>query len=95
MALKLQIVFKEFYIFVDFLATNNGHLLILCDFNILWDCQRNADTKQLAGILRHANISQRVHERAHRCGYILDLVISHDDENLINDQGCVCVYHAV
>ena len=36
--------FYEFSGFVDSLATNSGHLLILGDFNIHWDCQRNANT---------------------------------------------------
>ena len=60
----------------------SSHLLILGDFNIHWDCERNADTKQLADILRSANFTQYVHERKHRYGRILDLVISHDDDNL-------------
>ena len=37
------------------LATNSDHLLILGDFNIHCDCQRNADTKQLADILRYVS----------------------------------------
>jgi len=52
--------FKESSRLVDSLATNSSQLLILGDFNILWDCQRNLDTKQLADILRSANIRQRV-----------------------------------
>jgi len=54
--------------------------LILGDFNIHWDGGRYADTKQLADILRSANLRQ---ERTHRHGHILDLVISRDDDNLI------------
>ena len=61
--LKAADFFKEFSEFVDSLATNSGHLLILGDFNIHWDCQRNADTKQLADILRSANLRQHVQER--------------------------------
>jgi len=80
---QIPCIFKEFSEFVDSLATNNGHLLILGDFNIHWDCQRNADTKQLADILRSANLRQHVQERTHRHGHILDLVISRDDDNLI------------
>jgi len=36
--LKPANFFKEFSEFVDSLATNSGHRLILCDFNIHWDC---------------------------------------------------------
>jgi len=79
MAWKQQIS-SEFF---DSLATNSCHLLILGDFNIHWDCQRNADTKQLADILRYSNLRQHVLERTHRHSYILDLVISRDDKNLI------------
>jgi len=42
--LKAADFFKEFSEFVDSLAINSGHLLRLGDFNIHWDCQRNADT---------------------------------------------------
>ena len=48
-----------------------------------WDCQRDADTKQLADILRSANLRQHVQERTHRHGLILDLVISRDGDILI------------
>jgi len=74
--LKAADFFKEFSGFVDSLATNSGHMLILDDFNIHWDCQRNGDTKQLADLLRSANLRQHVQERTHWRGHILDLVIS-------------------
>jgi len=64
--LKAADFFKECSGFVDSLATNSGHLLILGDFNIHGDCQRNANTKQLADILRSANLRQHVQERTHR-----------------------------
>jgi len=59
------------------------HLLILGDFNIYWDCQKNADNKQQADILRSANLRHHVQERTHIYSHILDLVISRDDDNLI------------
>ena len=43
----------------------------------------NADTKQLADILRSANLRQHVQKIIRRHGHILDLVISGDDDNLI------------
>ena len=36
--------------------------MILGDFNVHWDCQRNANTTQLAYILRSANLGQLVQE---------------------------------
>jgi len=63
--LKAADFFKEISGFVDSLATNSGHLLILGGFNIYWDCQRNADTKQLADILRSSNLRQHFQERTH------------------------------
>ena len=60
-------------------------MLILDDFNIHWDCQTNADTKQLADILRSANFRQQVQERIHRHGHILDRVVCRDDDNCIKD----------
>jgi len=62
----------------DSLATNSGHMLILGDFSIHWYCQRNAHTKQLADILRSANLRQHVEERTNRHGHILHLVNSRD-----------------
>ena len=47
--------------------------MTLGDFNIRWDCQKNADTKQLADILRSANLRQHFQERTHRHGHILHL----------------------
>jgi len=55
--------FKECSRFVYSLATNSGYLLILGDFNTYWDCQRNAETKQLGDILRSTNLTQHVQER--------------------------------
>ena len=75
---------KEVSEFVHSLATNSGHLLILGDFNIHWNCHRNANTKQLTDILRSANLRQHVQERIHRHSNILDL------DNLIKG-----VIHAV
>jgi len=78
-----QISSRNFRNLLTFLLPNSGHLLILGYFNIHWDCQRNADTKKMADILRSANLRQHVQERTHRHGHILDLVISRDDDNLI------------
>jgi len=58
--LKAADFFKEFSGFVYSLATNSGHLLILNDFNIHWNWQRNPNTKQLDDILRLANLRQHV-----------------------------------
>jgi hypothetical protein len=81
--LKTVDFFREFSEFVDSLATNSGHLLILGDFNIHWDSQVNADTKHLSDILRSASLTQHVQERTHKHGHILDLVITRDVGNLV------------
>jgi len=69
--------------FVDAIPANSGHRLIFGDFNIHKHCQRIADTKQLADILKCAILRQHVQERTHRNGRMLDLFISRDDDNLI------------
>ena len=57
------------------MVINSGHLLIVGDSNIHWDCQMNADTKQLADILRSTKSgSMSKKELTH--GHILDLDIS-------------------
>ena len=81
--LKAADFFGEFAGFFYSLATNGGHLLILGDFNIHWECQRNADTKQPADILKSVNLRQHVPKRTNIHGHILDLDISRDDDNLI------------
>ena len=74
---------KNYLKFVDSLATNGDYLLILDDFKIQWDCQRNADTKQLPDILKPANFRQHGQENTHRRGHILDLVISRDVSSML------------
>jgi len=44
-----------------------------------------SDTKQLADILKSAKLKQHTQERTHRHGHILDFIIFHDDDNLIED----------
>ena len=44
--LKAADFFKEISEFVESVAINSGHLLILGEFKIYWDYERNADTKQ-------------------------------------------------
>ena len=55
----------------------------LLQIEAIWNCQRNADTKQLADIHISANLRQHVQERTHKHGHILHLVISRDYDNLI------------
>ena len=92
--LKTVYFCSESYLeFVDSLATNSGHLLILGDFNIHWDSQVNADTKHLSDILRSASLTQHVQERTHKHGHILDLVITQDVGSLV--KGVSVCYQAV
>jgi len=77
---------KEFSEFVASQATNSDHQLIVGDFNIHWDGQRNSVTKQLADILRFANLRHHVQGKKHIHSHILDLVISRDDENLFKGE---------
>ena len=67
-----------FWVFGDSLATNSGHLLILGDFNIYWDCQRNGDIKQ-----HSLNWHPQTPCDTHINGHILELLISCDSEKLI------------
>ena len=75
--------FQEFAVLVDTFATQHGHLLILGDFNIHWDCPHEPDTKHLMDILHSANMVQHVQEPTHRLGHIIDLVASRQDDPLV------------
>ena len=43
--------------FVNSLPTNSGHPLILGNFNINWDCQRNANTRDDDNLIKSVNVS--------------------------------------
>ena len=74
---------REFGEFVDSVATKNGHLLILGDFNIHWDCPEKSDTIHLSDTLASANLIQHVKEPTHVAGHIIDLVISREGDDFV------------
>ena len=66
--------------FIDTLASQTGHLILLGDFNIHWDM----NTKKLVELLASSNLTQHVHESTHKLGHIIDLVITRSDDDLVN-----------
>ena len=76
--------FEEFASFIDTLASQTGHLILLGDFNIHWDIKDELNTKKLVELLASSNLTQHVHESTHKLGHIIDLVITRSDDDLVN-----------
>ena len=84
--LKSSDFVRKFGEFFDSVATNNGHLLILGDFNIHWDCPEKSDTIHLSDTL--ANLIQHVKEPTHEAGHTIDLAISREGDDFV--KVCQC-----
>ena len=76
--------FEEFGSFIDTLASQTGHLILLGDFNIHWDIKDELNIKLLVELLASSNLTQHVHESTHKLGHIIDLVITRSDDDLVN-----------
>lgn len=66
------------------LANSTGKLLIVGDFNF-WINKNDDNARTFLGHLESANLKQHVHERTHKLGNILDLVISNPSELVVNN----------
>lgn len=58
-------------------------LIIAGDFNFHVDNKSDSPSKNFMNILESFNLSQHVNEKTHRAGHILDLVITRNDENIV------------
>ena len=63
-------------------ATNGGNILISGNSDRHWNCQRNANIKQLGDFLKRATPRQHAQERTQR-GHIIDLITPRADDTLI------------
>ena len=56
--------------------------MVLGDFNIHYDDAKQSEPLRM--LLRSFNLIQHVDVATQRCGHTLDLVITHDDEDLVS-----------
>jgi hypothetical protein len=70
----------EFQNYMSNQSTSSGKLIVIGDFNIHVDVNKNVDAKKFADLLFSLNLEQHVHVPTHEHGHILDLVLtrSHD-----------------
>ena len=57
--------------------------MLLGDFNVHFDCPEKSDVKRFKTSLDNIGLIQHVSQPTHRCGHILDLVITREDDSLI------------
>ena len=61
----------------------SGQLLIVGDYNIHWDRVQTPTTKRLVDLLDSTNLVQHVSEPTHRDGHIIDLVVTRQDDSIV------------
>lgn len=74
---------NEFTDLLEHTATWTGQLIITGDFNVHWDCETDAERKQLADILESFGMTQHVNGETHIKGHTLDLVMSRTVEGTV------------
>ena len=80
---SLEHFMDEFSLLLENYSTKPGSLVIVGDFNFHIDNKCNGLSKNFMNILESFNFCQHVNERTHRAGHILDLVITRNDENIL------------
>ena len=63
----------------------SGNILIVGDFNFHVDNTRSSDTITFNKILESFNLQQHVNEPTHKQGHTLDLIITRNEDRLVND----------
>ena len=77
-------LFTEFIELVDQLIMKPAKLIIFGDFIIPQDVQHSGDTKRLIDLLHSLYLLQTITEPTHEDGHTIDLVVSHEADNLLN-----------
>ena len=83
--LRTSMFFKEFCTFLEQVIILSGNILIAGDFNFHVDNTRNSDTITFNKILESFNLQQHVNEPTHKQGHTLDLIITRNEDKLVND----------
>lgn len=75
---------NEFEIFLHMYGNRPGKLAIFGDFNFHFDDTDHIDIKRISWCLESLNFQQNVSVPTHKCGHILDWVITRKDETFMN-----------
>ena len=75
--------FSDFAEIIDQYSLMSGQLLIVGDYNIHWDRVETPTTKRLVDLLDSTNLVQHVSEPTHRDGHIIDLVVTRQDDSIV------------
>ena len=77
--------FAEFTVYVESILLSNEELLILGDFKIHIDVAGYSDANKLSDFFDSVGLQQHVEQHTHVQGHTLDLVISRQSDNIIED----------
>lgn len=84
--------FEEFSSFLESFNLNACHFILHGDFNIHMDIAAELETRKMNDLLSSCCLKQHVTEPTHRCGHMLDLVITNEMDNFIDN---ISVIHSV
>ena len=71
---------KDFSLYLDGQATSSGHLLVVGDFNIRVDLERDVHVQEFHNLIDSMNMKQHIQESTHKKSHTLDLVLTREDE---------------
>ena len=80
----VSLFFDEFANYHAHVVTASGYLLIVGDFNLHVDSQKNAG-RRFTGFLQLFNLRQHVNGSTHKNGHTLDLVITREEQSFIKN----------
>ena len=75
---------EDFYQYMDSHTTSGGKLLVIGDFNIHFE-QNCGTAQRFKDVLYSLNLNQHVEKTTHQHGHILDLLITRNNECLIDN----------
>ena len=82
---SISLFFDEFSTFLEKFSTEMKSFIIVGDFNFHVEDMTDAHALRFLNILECFNLTQHVREATYQGKHILDLVITRDDENIINN----------
>ncbi len=82
--LTTNLFFDEFSQYMESTIITNEPILICGDFNLHIDVKDNPDALRFLDFLTSFNLKQHVTGSTHKCGHTLDLIITRNDESLVD-----------
>ena len=77
--------FDEFSQFMQDMIIAKGDLVVVGDLNLHLDIHDDPSTQKFGELMNSLGLSQSVSGPTHRCGHTLDVVISRENDNLVED----------